>query len=152
MLAGPDPGSARAGRLAGPAFQHQVAGRGVLACRLAGQGVQLEGLVPVGARFAEGDPVGQGFEVGPVEVDLELIARLGVEARLGMQAVDIGIDVHDEHGAALAGEHVQVVDEQLAGLSRQRRVEMMGHGDSPFVPVMRGQGRYRSSDGADVGP
>ena len=93
----------RASRLAGPAFQDQFAGRGVLARLLAGQGVQLQGLPPVCIRFGEGHPVGQGLEVGPVEVHLELIARLGVEARLGMEPVDVRVDVHDEHRAALAG-------------------------------------------------
>ena len=89
--------------------------------------MQPQGLPSAGVRLAEGHPVGQGLEVSAAEVHLELIARLGVEAWLGVQAVDIGVDVHDEHRAALAGEDVQVVDEQLAGLSRQRRVEVMGH-------------------------
>ena len=74
---------------------------------VAGQGVQLQGLLPAGVRFAEGHPVGQGLKVGPVEVHLELIAGLGVEARLGVQAVDVGVDVHDEYRAVLAGEDVQ---------------------------------------------
>jgi hypothetical protein len=60
-------------------------------------------------------------------VDLELIAGLGVEARLGVQAVDVGVDVHDEHRAARTGKHIQIVEVQLAGLSGQRRVEMMRH-------------------------
>ena len=115
-----------------PAFQYQLAGRGVLARLFAGQGVQPQGLLPVRVRFGEGHPPGQGFEGGPVEVHLELIARLGVEARLGVQTVDVGVDVHDEHRAARAGKHVQVVEVQLAGLSGQRRVEMVRHGDVPF--------------------
>jgi hypothetical protein len=99
--------------------------------------MQPQGLPPAGVGFAEGHPVGQGLEVGAVEVRLELVACLGVEARLGVQAVDIGVDVHDEHRAVLAGEHVEVVDVQLAGLSRQRGVEVMGHEDIPFVLVIR---------------
>jgi hypothetical protein len=82
-------------------------------------------LLPAGVRLAEGHPVGQVLIRGAVEVDLELIAGLVVEARLGVQAVDVGVDVHDQHRAVLAGKHVQVVEVQLAGLSRQRRVEVM---------------------------
>ena len=122
----------RAGRLAGPAFQHQVACRGVLARLVAARGVQPQGLPSAGVCLAEGHPVGQGLEVGAVEVHLELIARLRVEARLRMEAVDIGVDVHDEDRAVLAGEDVQVVDVQLAALSRQRRVEVMRHGTFLF--------------------
>ena len=125
------------GGLAGLAVQDELAGRGVLAGRLPGQGVQAQGLPAIGVRLAEGHSVGQGLEVGPVEVHLELIARLGVEARLGVQAVHVGVDVHDEYRAALAGKHVQVVEVQLAGLRRQRRVEMMRHGNIPLFPVTR---------------
>jgi hypothetical protein len=121
---GPQPGAVPAGRLAGPACQHPLSGRGVVTGRPAGQDVQLQGLPPVGVRLAEGHPVGQGLDVGPVEVDLELIAGLVVETRLGVQAVDVGVDVHHEHRAALAGKHVQVVEVQLAGLGGQRRVEI----------------------------
>jgi hypothetical protein len=32
------------------------------------------------------------------------------------QAVDVGVDVHHEHRAVLAWKHVQVIEEQLAGL------------------------------------
>ena len=70
----------------------------------------------VGVRSGEGHPVGEGLDVGPAEVHLELIARLGVEARLGVQAVDVGVDVHGEYRAALAGKHVEVIEVQLAGL------------------------------------
>ena len=123
------------GREGGPARKQITAL--VNLCLVAGQGVQPQGLAPVGVRFAEGHPAGQGLEVGAVEVHLDLIARLGVEARLRMQAVDIGVDVHDEHRAALAGKHVQVVDVQLAGLSRQRRIQMMRHGG---IPIFREPG------------
>jgi len=33
-----------------------------------------------------------------------------------MQAVDVGVDVHGEYRAALAGKHVEVIEVQLAGL------------------------------------
>jgi hypothetical protein len=42
-------------------------------------------------------------------------------------AGDGRVDVHHEHGAVAAGEDVQVVDEELAGLARQRCVKVMGH-------------------------
>jgi hypothetical protein len=44
-----------------------------------------------------------------------------------MQAVDVGVDVHDEHRAALAGKDVQVIDVELAGLACERGVEVMRH-------------------------
>ena len=116
---GPDPGAAPAGRpSAGPALQHELRHLRSPRVRLgAGERVQLQGLPPAGVGFTERHPVGEGFEVGSVEVHLELIARLrGVEPRLGMQAVDVGVDVHDEHRAALAVEDVQVIDVELAGL------------------------------------
>jgi hypothetical protein len=56
---------------------------------------------------------------------LELIAGLRMEARLGVDAGDVGIDVHDEDGAVVAREDVQVVDVQLAVLARQRRIEVV---------------------------
>jgi hypothetical protein len=90
MRPAPQPGAVPTGRLAGPACQHQLSGRGVVTGRAAGQDVQLQSLPPVGVRLAEGHPVGQGLDVGPVEVDLELIAGLVVEARLGVRAVDAG--------------------------------------------------------------
>ena len=54
---------------------------------------------------------------------------------LGVDAGDVGIDVHDEHRAALAGEDVQVIDEQLTVLGRQRSVEMVRHGWSLLFSV-----------------
>ena len=90
--------------------------------------MQPQGLAAVGGRLAEGHPVGQGLKVGPAEVHLELITGLGMEARMGVDAGDVGVDVQYEHGAALAGKHVQIVDIQLAVLSRQRRIQVMGHG------------------------
>jgi hypothetical protein len=124
---GPDPGTAPAGRLAGPALQHEFAVRGVLTRLAAGERVQLQGLPSAGVGFTERQPVGEGFEVRSVEVHLELIALLRVEPGLGMQAVDVGVDVHDEHRAALAGEDVKVIEVELTGLACERRVEMMGH-------------------------
>ena len=124
---GPDTGVAPAGRLAGPALQHEFAVCGVFARLAAGKRMQLQGLPPARVGFTERHPVGQGLEVRSVEVHLELIARLRVEPRLGKQAVDVGVDVHDEHRAALAREDVQVIDVELAGLACERRVEMMGH-------------------------
>jgi hypothetical protein len=49
-----------------------------------------------------------------------------------MEAVDVGVDVHDEHRAAVAGKDVQVIDVKLARLGCQRRVEVMGRGGIPF--------------------
>ena len=46
---------------------------------------------------------------------------------LGPAPGDVGIDVHDEHGASLARENVQVIDEQLAALGSERCIEVMGH-------------------------
>jgi hypothetical protein len=46
-----------------------------------------------------------------------------VEARLGIDAGDAGVDVHDQHRAGLAREDVQVIDVQrlfwrASGVSR----------------------------------
>ena len=60
---GPDPGAAAAGRLTGPALQHELAGGGVVARGVAGQRMQPQGLLAVGVRFAEGHPVGEGFSL-----------------------------------------------------------------------------------------
>jgi hypothetical protein len=93
-------------RLARPAFQRQVAGRGILSRVLAGERVQFHGLASVRTRFAEGDAVGQGFEIGPVEMNLELVARLMMKPGLYVDAGNIRVDVHDEHGAVGGREHV----------------------------------------------
>jgi hypothetical protein len=62
---------------------------------------------------------------------LELVARLGVEARLGVDTGDVRVDVHHEHRAAVFPfEGVQVIDVQLAVLGRQGRVEVVGHEDT----------------------
>jgi hypothetical protein len=87
----------------------------------------VQGLSSPGVAFAEGHPVGQGFEVGAVEVHLELIARLRMEARLDIGSGDGGVDIHDEHGAAVACKHVQVIDVELAILGCERRIKMMRH-------------------------
>jgi hypothetical protein len=97
---------AGAGRLARPAFQHQVAGRGILARVLAHECVQFHRLASIRARFVEGDAVGQSFEISPVEMNLELIARLMMKPGLYVDAGDIRVDVHDEHGAVCGREHV----------------------------------------------
>ena len=117
----------RGGRLAGPAFEHEFAGRGVLARVAAGEGVQLQGLSSVRVCFAEGHPVRQVFEIGSVEVHLELVAALRMEGWFDVGSGDGRVDVHDEHGAVAAGKDVQVVDEELAGLACQWRVKVMRH-------------------------
>jgi hypothetical protein len=76
-------------------------------------------------------------------VHLELIARLRVEARLGVDAGDVGVDVHDEHGAVVAREDVQVIDVELAVLAGQRRIQMMGHRTLLLLRVIR-EGRCRA--------
>ena len=129
---GPDPDATAAGRLAGHCFQHEGAFGGILTGLPAGQGVQPQGLPPVSVGAAEGHPEGQVFVVGPVEVHLELVARLRVETGLRMQAVDVRVDVHDEHRAGVAGEDVQVVDEKLPVLGRQRRIQVMRHAKPPI--------------------
>ncbi|MEI9982919.1 MAG: hypothetical protein WDN69_06700 [Aliidongia sp.] len=69
------------------ALKNEAAGCGILARLLAGESIQFHGLSPVRACFAERHPVRQGFEIGAVEVHLELIARLMVETRLYMDLV-----------------------------------------------------------------
>ena len=75
------------------------------------------------------------LEIGSAEVDLELIACLRVEPRLGIQPSDIGVDVHHEHGAAGAREDVQVIDVELPVLAGQRRIKVMRHGWSPLCEI-----------------
>jgi hypothetical protein len=60
-------------------------------------------------------------------MDLELVASLWMKTRLGPAPGDVGINVHDEHGACLARENVQVIDEQLAALGSERCIEVMRH-------------------------
>ena len=145
---GPDPDATAAGRLAGHCFQHEGAFGGILAGLPAGQGVQPQGLPPVSVGAAEGHPEGQVFVVGPVEVHLELVARLRVESGLRMQAVDVRVDVHDEHRAGVAGEDVQVVDEKLPVLGRQRRIQVMRHAK----PRSEGLRRNRAPPGKSPAP
>jgi hypothetical protein len=57
-------------------------------------------------------------------------SNLGVEARLDVWPRDRRIDVHDEHRAAVSRKDEQVVDIQLAVLARERRIEVMRHGES----------------------
>jgi hypothetical protein len=87
--------------------------------------VELQRLRAVGLVLAERDAVGEILEVGSAEVDLELVVRLRVEPGLHVRLGDRRVHVHDEHGAAVTGEHAQVVDVELAVLACQRRVEMM---------------------------
>jgi hypothetical protein len=47
---------------------------------------------------------------------------------LEVSPVDVRVHVHDEYCAGLAWEDVQVIEVQLAGLRRQRCVEMVRHG------------------------
>lgn len=77
---------------------------------------------------------------------LELVPCLRVKARLGVQSIDVGVNVHDEHGAAVVGEHVQVIDIQLASLSGKRRVEVMRHQTFAFI---HGQARERCTASGD---
>ena len=58
---------------------------------LAGQPVHGDGLLPGRVGLAERHPVRQVLVQQAVEVDFELVAGLGVEARLGVQAVDVGV-------------------------------------------------------------
>jgi hypothetical protein len=101
--------------------------------------VQPQRLPSLRVRLAEGHPAGQVLEIGAAEMHLELVARLRVEPRFGMQAVDVGVHVHHEHGARVAREDIQIVEVELAGLGRQRRIQMMGHGISS--PSGRSPGR-----------
>jgi hypothetical protein len=93
--------------------------------------VQSHGLPPVRVALTERDPVGQGLEVGALEVDLELVAGPWMESSLDVGPGDGGVDVHDEHGAAVAWEDEQVVEIELAVLASQGRIKMMGHVTAP---------------------
>lgn len=105
--------------------------------------MQLKDLAAGGVRFAEGSPVGEGFEVGAVDVHLELVARFRVESRLDVRPGDGGVDVHDEHSAVVAVEYEQVIDVELTVLPGQRRIEMVRHSagpppESPSLPALAG--------------
>jgi hypothetical protein len=127
----PDSGTRRGGHLARPALQQEIAVGGVLARRKAGEDPQLQRLPASGVRPAERHPVCQILEVSPVEMHLQLVACLRMEAGLGVQAVHVGVDVHHEDGACLAREHIQVVDEQLPAAGGQRRIEVVRHALGP---------------------
>jgi hypothetical protein len=58
-------------------------------------------------------------------VDLELIPGSGKEGGLGLLSGHVRVDVHDEHGAVVAREDVQVVDVQLPDLAGQRCGEVV---------------------------
>jgi hypothetical protein len=48
-----------------------------------------------------------------------------MEAPLYIGSGDGGVDIHDEHGAAVAWKDVQVVDIELAVLAREGRIKLM---------------------------
>ena len=106
----------------------------------------MQVLLSVGVRFAEGHSVGQRFEIGSVEVHLELIACLRVEAWFDMDSGDVRVDVHDEHGAGVTLEDVQVVEIKLAVLTCERGIEVMRHSNTSFrqygVTGLLHEGRY----------
>ena len=112
-------------------FQHELAGCGVVTRLGTSKSVHLQVLLPTGVRFAEGHSVGQRFEIGSVEVHLELIACLRVEAWLNMNSGDVRIDVHDEHGAGVTLKDVQVVEIKLAVLTCERGIKVMRHSNTP---------------------
>ena len=80
----------------------------------------------------EGHSVGQRFEIGSVEVHLELIACLRVEAWFDMDSGDVRVDIHGEHSAGVALEDVQVVEIKLAVLTCERGIEVMRHNHTSF--------------------
>ena len=92
----------------------------------------MQMLSSIGVWFAERHSVGQRFEIGSVEVYLELIPRFRMEARFDVNSGDVGVDVHDEHRAGVALEDVQVVDIKLAVLACERGIEVMRHRDTSF--------------------
>ena len=106
-MPGPEADAVNVGHgLTRPAFEHELAESLVAAGVGPGQGVQGQSLPAAGVGLVEGHPVGQVLERGPVQVDLDLVAGLRVEPRLGVQAVDVGVDVKDEDRAALARKNV----------------------------------------------
>jgi hypothetical protein len=99
--------------------------------------MHLQVLLSVGVRFAEGHSVGQRFEIGSVEVHLELIACLRVEAWFDMDSGDVRVDVHDKHGTGVTLEEVQVVEIKLAVLTCERGIEVMRHSNTSFREIRR---------------
>ena len=95
--------------------------------------MHLEVLFSVQVRFAEGHSAGQRFEIGSIEVHFELIACLRVKARFDMDPGDVRIDVHDQHGASITLEDVEVVNIKLAVLTREGGIEMMRHCKTTFL-------------------
>src|SRR5207342_2804587 len=126
----PDPDAICAGRLARSSFQHELAGCGVVTRLGTSESAHLQVLSATGVRFAEGHSVGQRFEIGSVEVHLELIACLRVEAWLNMNSGDVRVDVHDEHSTGVALKDVQVVEIKLAVLTCERSIEVMRHSNT----------------------
>jgi len=86
-------------------------------------------LPPTCVGVRERDPVRQGLVRGPVEVHLELVPRLVVEPALDVGLGHGGVDVHDEDGAAVALEDVQVVDVELSVLGCEWRVQVVRQGN-----------------------
>lgn len=120
---------------AGAPFGEQGAGHRVVAGVGAGEGVQGEVLTALGVELAEGDAVGQLLHLRAVDVDLELVPCLVVEAGLDVRLRHRAVHVHHEHGAAFAVEDVQVVEVELAGLGGERGVEVVRHGLAPEVAL-----------------
>ena len=77
------------------------------------------------------------FEIGSVEVHLEFVARLVVEARLNVDAGNVRVHVHDEYCAVVTREDVQVVDIKLAVLRCERGIEVMRHGGKLHALILQ---------------
>jgi hypothetical protein len=105
-------------RPARAAFEQEFAARRVVSRLWAGEGVEPEGLSSAGVRLAKGHPVGEFLVLAAVEMDLELVTGLVVEAGLNVRTGHRGVDVHHEHRAVLAPEQVEIVDVELAVLGR----------------------------------
>jgi hypothetical protein len=63
-----------------------------------------------------------------------------MEAPLDIGSGDGGVDIHDQHGAAVAWKDVQVIGIELAVLGCEGRIKMMRHAAVPELKRFADQG------------
>jgi len=89
--------------------------------------------VPVAVGLREREAERQGVVRGVVEMHLDLVAALGVEAGGVLVARQRRARVQDEHGRTGGSEHVLVGDVEPGVAASEGRVQVMGHADDLLV-------------------
>src|SRR5262249_22628441 len=85
-----------------------------------GEPPQLHRLPPRSVALAEGEAIGQVLFGVPVQVELDGVAPLRMEAQRCVGPSDRRVDVEDEGGTHLPAEHIEVGDVESGILATER--------------------------------